>query len=186
MIVMIMNDIYSYRTLEPKRSQEFLIDNSVLLYPFAPIGNYNIKLQSSISRFFQICKTVNSGVHTTSLVISEFYNKVLKDFFEDYKLQKENAGKTSLKNDYRKCEHFKDDIDAINGAVKSILKVCTRFSDDFNSINIDHILNNTMTTDFNDAYFIELANQKNWIIVTRDKDIINNPFRKTPVLSFLD
>jgi len=47
-------------------------------------------------------------------------------------------------------------------------------------------MENTNYVDYNDAYFIELANRKNWIIVTRDRDIIESKMRTTPVLSFLD
>jgi predicted nucleic acid-binding protein len=183
---MASNNIFSYKGFEPKQSHQYLIDNSVLLYPFAPIGNYNKRQQEIISKFIDTARSVGAGIHTTSLVISEFYNKVLKDFFEEFKKQPENAGKVSLKKDYRPSEVYKTDIEAITSQVKSIMKICNRFPDDFNDIDIDSILKNTFNADFNDAYFIELANRKNWIIVTRDYDIIDNTMRQTPVLSFLD
>jgi hypothetical protein len=181
-----MNNIFSYKNFEPKQSHEYLIDNSVLLYPFAPIGNYNTRQQQSISKFISAARSVGSGIHTTSLVISEFHNKVLKDFFEEYKRIPANAGKTSLKRDYRPSENYKADIAALTSQVKAILKIFNRFPDDFNQINMDLIMENTNHIDYNDAYFIELANRKNWIIVTRDRDIIESKMRKTSVLSFLD
>lgn len=180
------NIVYSYKDFEPKQSHEYLIDNSVLLYPFAPIGNYNSKLQTKISSFLVTARSVGAGVHTTSLVLSEFYNKVLKDFFEEFKQKPENVGKTSLKKDYRPSKNYKSDVSALTSQVKAILKICNRFPDDFNSVDIEAILKIASYIDFNDAYFIELANRKNWIIVTRDRDILNSEMRKTAALSFLD
>lgn len=182
-----MNKVYSWKDFEPKATHEFLFDNSVLLFPFAPIGNYSEKTQKSISRFLATAKSSNCGLHTTSLNVAEFQNKVFQDFFHEWKIKPENVGK-KLKgeNGYRNSSGFENDILAINSAVKNILKLFNRFPDNFNSINVNAILDNTFSIDFNDAYLIELCNQNNWIIVTRDRDIIDNKDRTNPVLSFLD
>jgi hypothetical protein len=181
-----MSEIFLSRNFEPKGSQEFFLDNSVLLFAFAPIGGYNQKVQNSVARFLGDCKRIGSGLHVTSLVLSEFTGKVFRDFWDEYKSKPENAGKDSLKKDYRSSKDFKENAEAINAAVKNILKLCSRFPDSFHSINVDVILENHLYVDFNDAYFIELCNEKDWIIVSRDKDIINSAFRVNPVLSFLD
>jgi len=97
MICTEMSKIYTYKDFDPKQSHEYLIDNSVLLFLFAPIGNYNSRQQSQISKFISNAKSVGAGLHTTSLVISEFHNKVLKDFFDEFKRIPANAGKISLK-----------------------------------------------------------------------------------------
>lgn len=181
-----MSKIYLSRDFAPKGSQEFFIDNSVLLFAFAPVGNYNQKIQKAVDRFLADCRTVGAGLHVTSLVISEFTGKVFRDFWEDYKSKPENVGKDSLKKDYRQSVDFKENIAAINSAVKNIIKLCGRYPDNFNSIDMNSVLTNHISVDYNDAYFIQLCNEKDWIIVSRDNDIINNKLRENPVVSFLD
>lgn len=179
------SDIIPWKGFEPKGSQEFLIDNSVLLLAYAPIGSYHLKSQEAVTNFLERCKTVNAGLNVTSLVIAEFVNKVFRDFWEEWKAEPDNAGKDSLKKHYRQSTEFRENSEVINASVKNILKLCNRFPDSFNSINIDSILNSNTEIDFNDAYFIELCNLKQWIIVSRDTDIINSKSRLNPVLSFL-
>lgn len=185
MIIIVMSKIYNYRGFEPKASQNFFLDNSVLLFAFAPIGNYNQKTQNAITRFLDDSRRVGSGLYITSLVVSEFTGKVFRDFWDEWKLKPENAGKTSLKKHYRESNDFKTDIEAISAAVKQMCKLTSKFPDNFQNIDFNNILDNFLSIDYNDAYFIELCNSNDWIIVSRDNDIINNPKRSNPALSFL-
>lgn len=183
---MAITEVIHYKDFEPKSNSHIFIDNSILLYAFAPIGNYNEKLQQSVTRFLQSAKTIGSSFYITSLVISEFQNKILKDFFEDFKYKNSHQkSDISLKKDYRPSETYKEDIKILTSATNNAIKFCDRFPDDFQQIDMKTILENTNYCDYNDAYFIELANRKDWMIVTRDRDILDSPYRKTKAISFL-
>ena len=187
-----MGKLYSWKDYEPKSSHTYLLDNSILLFLFAPIGNYKAEIQERISNFITKANSVSSSLATTSLVISEFYNVVFRDFFNDWKedennavCQKDKNATQILKQCYRPTETYKSDIASINSAIKNIFRLLDKYNDNFSSINFDKILNSCNYIDFNDSYFVELANNNNWIICTRDTDIINCKNLNNSVISFL-
>ncbi|QNL51958.1 hypothetical protein H8S90_10470 [Olivibacter sp. SDN3] len=187
-----MAEIIPFKDFSPKSSHTYLLDNSILLFAYAPIGNYGANVQLNITTFLTKAKSVSAGLATTSLVLSEFYNVVFKDYFQEWKEKPENAEKQKdlnktqvLKKLYRPSPEFNDDVTSIKASINQIMKLADKYSDDFNSIDINSILNGCNHLDYNDSYFVELANRKQWIICTRDKDIVNSPKRKYPVVSFL-
>jgi predicted nucleic acid-binding protein len=187
-----MPTIHSHKKFEPKSSHTYLLDNSVLLYAYAPIGNYGKVLQTDITNFLTNAKTVAASIAITSLVLSEFYNVVFKDSFQEWKEDKNNAeiqkglNKTQvLKQLYRPSKQFKIDVDTINASIKQILKLSDLYNDEFNNIDIANILSGCDHLDYNDSYFIELANRKQWHICTRDNDIIKSTKLNCDIISFL-
>ncbi len=178
-----MANIVNLREYEPKSSHHIFLDANVLIYAFAPIADYKKNVQEQITKFLEIAKKSNTSLYVTSLVLSEIYNVVLKDSFNSWKKQQKENRPQNLKKDYRPTKHYKDCIDAINAIIKNILKLTTRFPDNFHNANIDRILQMCYTADFNDCCFLELAEQKNWMIFTLDKDIINHPMRNLIIIT---
>jgi len=163
---------------EPKGSHLYLIDANILMYLFSPIASYAIGRQETISRFFDKCRNVNSGLITTSSVIGEFFHVNLRMYYDNWCRSQQNQITFNFKKDYRPTDDFKDSVVAINSSIGAILKLTDRFSDSFNSINIDSVMANCLNSEFTDSYLLELSNQNNWFIVSNDKDLLNHPNRK--------
>lgn len=182
-----MPNIIQLRDYEPKSSHHIFLDANILLYVFSPIGDYRKREQEQITNFLSHAKAAGTSLYVTSLVLSEFYNRQLKTFFDDWKTLKENPGENiDLKKDYRPTSHYTESIKAISSSVRNILKFATKFPDSFNAINIDHVLDMCVTSDFNDAYFLALAELNGWMIFTRDRDLINHPSGKVLIITNLN
>lgn len=181
-----MVEVFQLKDFEPKQSHHIFLDANVLIYAFAPIANYKHNIQRQISNFFEVSMKVNANLYVTSLVLSEIYNLLLKENFDDWKRKPENIGKNNLKKDFRPTEEFKEGVIVINSIIKNILKLASPFPDDFHLVKIERINQMCNNADFNDCYFLEIASRKNWMIFTRDRDIIDHPMRVIPVITNLD
>jgi len=162
---------------EPKGSHLYLIDANILMYLFSPIASYAIGRQETISRFFDKCRSVNSGLITTSSVIGEFFHVNLSIYYTNWCRAQKDQISFDLKKHYRPTEDFKDSVTAINSSIGAILKLTQKFPDNFSNINIDSVLKNCFDSEFTDSYLLELSNQNNWFIVSNDKDLLNHPKR---------
>jgi ABC-type spermidine/putrescine transport system permease subunit I len=69
----------------PKSLDIFFFDNSVWMYLFCPLGNYNRTKQKYYSSLLKSIKTSNSTIFICSLVLSEFSNRYLRMDFERWK-----------------------------------------------------------------------------------------------------
>ena len=180
-----MSSSYKLKDFSPKGSHHIFLDANVLIYAFAPLANYKLNVQEQITRFLEVCKSVNTNLYVTSLVLSEVYNVLLKDDFDHWKKLPANAGKTSLKEHFRPTDAFKSSVTAINAVLKNILKLASPFPDDFHLLNKDRVFEMCKYADFNDCYFLEIASRNNWLIFTRDSDIINHPMREVDIITNL-
>lgn len=173
------------KDFDPKTSHHIFLDANVLLYVFAPIGNYKLSVQQEITKFLDLCQSVGANLYVTSMVISEVCNVIIRDDFKSWTLKPANSGKTDFKRDYRPSQSYKDIVAAIKSVVKSITKLASRFPDNFHNIDLELLSDLTIDADFNDAYFLQLAAQQKWVICTRDRDIINHPKRQIDVITNL-
>lgn len=153
----------------PKYNQMFFFDNNIWMFLFSPIGNYEKNKQSSISNFLRLLKTSNCDIVLNSLIISEFSNANLRLDFNLWKNETKNYS-ADYKKDYLTSSRYKNTEEVIESCINQILKLSERFSDNFNSINIENVLMNFKTIDFNDAYYLELCVQNNWFFVSDDGD----------------
>jgi hypothetical protein len=81
-----------------------------------------------------------------------------------------NNYSADYKKDYLSSDRYENTQRVIESCINQILKLSDRFSDDFNRIDLDKVLNNFKTIDFNDAYYLELCTQNNWFFVSDDGD----------------
>jgi hypothetical protein len=102
-------------------------------------------------------------------VLSEFSNANLRLDFNLWKNETKNYS-ANYKEDYLKSSRYKNTEQVIESCINQMLKLSERFSDNFNSINIENVLINFKTIDFNDAYYLELCTQNNWFFVSDDGD----------------
>jgi predicted nucleic acid-binding protein len=161
-------DIKSY---SPKALDVFFFDNSVWMYLFCPLGNYNRNKQRHYSSFLQSIKTSKSTIFISSLVLSEFANRYLRMDFERWK-DEENVPLAVFKKDFIGIPRYSETVEEIKRNINQILKFCEKSGDNFNAVDFDSVLLNLSSIDFNDSYYIELAKLDNWKIVTDDEDFI--------------
>lgn len=159
------------KDFSPKFNQMYFFDNNIWMFLFSPIGNFEKKKQSSISNFLGLLKTSNCDIVLNSLVLSEFSNANLRLDYNLWKNETQNYS-ANYKDDYLKSSRYKNTEQVIESCINQILKLSERFSDNFNSINIENVLINFKTIDFNDAYYLELCAQNNWFLVTNDGDFL--------------
>ena len=180
-----MSKIIALKDYEPKGSHHVFLDANVLIYAFAPLADYKIQVQEQITKFLEYARKSNTSLYVTSLVLSEVYNVLLSYYFDTWKSLQSSSRNLNLKKDYRPTKDFRDSIQAINSSVKNILKLTIRFPDNFHNSDTERILEMCNHSDYNDCYFLELAEQNGWMIFTRDRDIINHPLRKVDVITNL-
>lgn len=162
-------NVHNIKDYDPKGMDVFFFDNNIWMLLFCPLGRYNLNRQRGYSAFLKDVETANSTIVVNSLVLSEFANRYLRIDFEQWK-NDENNFEAKYKEDFVGCDRYTETAEEIKSQINKILNVCDKFNDEFNSIDIDSILDKLQNIDFNDSYYIELAQKKNWKIVTDDGD----------------
>lgn len=180
-----MNNVLKLKDFEPKGSHHIFLDANILIYAFAPLADYKINIQEQITRFLESAKNVNASLYVTSLVLSEVYNVLLTYSFDNWKKSKMVNQRLELKKDFRPSDEFKESISAINSAIKNILKLASPFPDNFQNSDPNVISEMCYHADYNDSCFLELAERNEWMIFTRDRDIIDHPLRTIKVITNL-
>ncbi len=161
-------DIKSY---SPKALDVFFFDNSVWMYLFCPLGNYNKNKQKLYSSFLQSIQSSKSTIFISSLVLSEFANRYLRMDFERWK-EEEQIPSAVFKKDFIGIKRYTETVEEIKRNINQILKFCEKSGDNFNAVDFNSVLHHLSSIDFNDSYYIELAKLDNWKIVTDDEDFI--------------
>ncbi len=170
-----MSKTHNISTYKPKFTEAFLLDNNVWMFLFCPIGNYSKdKKQREYSAFFKELVSNKNTIIINSLILSEFANSYLKLEFNLWKKLPENNGRLEYKSDFVGSPKFLEAVEDVKISIKSILKVAEKFSDDFNAIDIEDVFSNFGKSDFNDSYYIALAQFKKYKIVTDDFDFYDN------------
>lgn len=175
-------DITKY---SPKGSDVFFFDNNIWMYLFCPLGNYNIKRQRNYSSFLQSIETSHSAIFINSLILSEFTNRYLRMDFELWK-NEEGFHDANFKKHYIGNDRYQDTVTEIKRQVKQIIALCEKSSDNFNAVDLDNILKHLTYIDFNDSYYLELANISGWKIVTDDSDFSTYEDHDIEIITYLN
>ena len=85
-----------------------------------------------------------------------------------------NAGKSDYKRDFVGTGDYQLTIEEIRKTLSKLMKNVEKCSDNFNSIDLDEVLNELENCDFNDSYYLKLAQANRWKIVTDDADFFKN------------
>lgn len=166
---MVINDIRKYT---PKSMDNFFFDNNVWIYLFCPIGDHDKKKQRLYSSFLQDIQAVNATIWINGLILSEFCNTSIRLDYNLWKHEEEIKGNlaTDFKQNYRCTIRYKNTVQSVNSAIKSIIYLCQKCSDNLNALDISKILANTSEIDFNDSYYVELCRVSSFKLVTDDND----------------
>ena len=162
-------------------NDQLFFDNNVWIYLFYPLGNFNKDKQRKYSEFLKKVILKKNAIFINSLILSEFCNYWLQTEFQRW--SKLNPGKKEYKKDFIPTQEFKDAVSDVKSALVQILQIAEKNNDDFNAINIENIIAEFGSCDFNDSYYLELARQKNWKIVTDDSDFFKNNQLSVQVLT---
>lgn len=168
-----MPTIYNLRDFEVKTNKTYFLDNNVWISLYAPLINSHERQQKNASNFLATILSKNSQIILSSLLLSEFANVILRFDFEQWKKKTCNFS-ASYKKDYKKTAEYLTSLNDVKDLIKVInsLEITERYSDNFNSINFERVLKN-FDLDFNDAYYVQLCEINNWILVTADNDFDN-------------
>jgi predicted nucleic acid-binding protein len=176
-------EVINVNNYDPRSSDIFFFDNNIWMLLFCPLGNFRQTRQKAYSAFLRSIQSSHSTVFITSLVLSEFANAYLRIDFEQWKKLTENM-MADYKRDYVGSIRYKETTEAVISSIKNILKVAEKSPDDFNSVDIDKILAGFEMRDFNDNYYLELAVNKNWKIVTDDSDFFTFNHLRLKIFTF--
>ncbi|MBN2745690.1 MAG: hypothetical protein JXR34_03105 [Bacteroidales bacterium] len=168
-----MTKVHDISTYQPKSSDVFFFDNNVWMFLFCPIANAKKEQQKKYSDFFKLVNMVSACIWINSLVLSEFCNAWLRIEYKNWLKNPKNVNK-DYKKDFVKSDAYIETIKEIKFALNQIRNQTEKTTDEFNSINFDNVLSELENCDFNDSYYLELARQKKWIIVTDDSDFFKN------------
>ena len=175
-------DITKY---SPKSSDVFFFDNNVWMYLFCPLANFNKIRQKHYSAFLQSIATSHSTIFICSLILSEFTNRYLRMDFEQWKDEHQNYSAV-FKNDYVGTQRYKDTVIEIKRNINQIMKLCEKSSDNFNALDLNNILKHLSYIDFNDSYYLELANIGKWKIVTDDTDYVSYNSHHVEIITMMN
>lgn len=150
--------LYNIEKFEPKANEMYLFDANVWLYLYSPVTQYSYYIREIFSQFMYKCVEVGAKICVTSLIISEFYNTVMRI---EYK-----AHNTDMyKRDFRNRQTLGYDL---LGIIKyCILSKAEKINDDFDNFKCDDF---SAEYDFNDYYIMKLCKSKNIKVVTNDAD----------------
>jgi len=165
---------YSTRDYQIKAGDVFFFDNNIWMFLFGLIANYAQHKQRAYGKFLEYILQRGRPIHINALVLSEFVNANLRSEYEVWKRKPDNGFANDYKRDFLKSDAYKEALVGVTTAVKEILKITTPGNDDFNAISMDRVFAEMTACDFNDAYYLQYAALRKYIIVTDDGDLYRN------------
>ena len=149
----------------------YMFDTNVWLYIFGPVAGAGTYRQRMYSRLLSDIMSRKAGLFITSLVVSEYINRVLRIGFDNWKETTGNP-RADFKRDYRNTEDYSEVLSDAKLQIREILNLCNRYPDNFNAIDIESVLNMMgQSADYNDAYLVHCCKNRNIKLVSSDRDL---------------
>lgn len=155
---------------------KILFDCNVLMYLFYTYGGYSKPLIRCYTALFNSAIQSNSMIFIPSIEVSEFINTYCRQEYHRYLRQESKSASTfDFKHDYRATQDYKDVINEIRSIVNNqFLKIFRKLDDIFSGIDITAIYDKPDEFDFNDRYYLKLAEKEGIKIVTNDADFYSD------------
>jgi hypothetical protein len=154
-------------------SDRFFFDANIWIFLYQPLGNYKTSRASDYSNVFNEILKNNCEIYISSLILSEFFNRILR---YEFNVLKSSDPTLDFKKDFKSTPQYQTIINNIINITKNqILNIAKCIDDKFNEIDINELLNSMDQLDFNDKYYIEICLNNNYILVTDDADFKNSP-----------
>lgn len=153
-------------------NDKILFDCNILMYLFYTYGTYSKSLIRCYTTLFNNALQSNSMIFIPSIEVSEFINTYCRQEYYRYLRQEgKNPSTFDFKHSYRTTQDYVDVINDIHNIVNNqILKIFHKLDDIFSEIDITSIYDKPIEFDFNDRYYLKLAEKENIKIVTNDAD----------------
>ena len=158
-------EVYKYKFTN---GDQLFFDTNIWFYIFGP---QEPKYQSNrwmaiYSRIFKRILKAKSDIYIDILVVSEFINRYAK-----LKYNVDAPPNVKFK-DFRNSSDFKPVAKNIAADVKRVLKHCKQIGSGFKALNMDDLLNDYATGnfDFNDQVITEICKNNGFTLITNDSD----------------
>lgn len=108
--------------------------------------------------------------------MSEFINTYCRQEYNRYlRREGKDSGNFDFKHKYRATQDYNEAINEIHNIVNNqILKIFYKLDDIFSEIDITSIYDTPSEFDFNDRYYLKLAEKEGIKIVTNDADFYSD------------
>lgn len=173
-----MSNKISLNTFRPSPQDSFLFDNNIWMYIYYPTGGKFLRAETAYSALLGNLLNLKCNIFVNSMVLSEFINTALRvdhRHWRDAELKNGNSN-VDFKADFMKSPAYKTSIGIIRPLVDKIIAICQDSSDDYPALDKPRILNELPNRDFNDNYYLALAERRKCKIVSHDGDMLNAPF----------
>ncbi|WP_420576741.1 type II toxin-antitoxin system VapC family toxin [Ekhidna sp.] len=180
-----MANVYQVGDYNPRFNESFFFDTNIWIYLHCPIASHNQAAQRAYSAFYKKIISGNFGLFVNSLVLSEYANAYLRIDFTLWKNEEGRHG-ASYKQDFVGTDRFNETVEDVKDELRVILKSTERMTDNFNAIDLDHVFTEFGRADFNDAYYLELAQMNDWKIVTHDRDLFEDNEMDVDIITALN
>ena len=164
-------DPINKHTVSPMNS--YLFDTNVWLYIYGPMAGSEKRKQKLYAKLLRDIVDKKACLYITSMVLSEYINRVLRIEFDQWK---ENTGNhnADYKKDFRSTSEYTDSLASVKAQVKEILSFSQKRPDDFNSVNIESIIDSmSNSADYNDIYLVRCCEVGKMCFVSDDNDIMS-------------
>ena len=151
-----------------QKNEKVFIDTNVLIYLFSPdFVSTNQKQIDEYSQILDILLQKEANIYISSVVISEFINRILRINY------KKNIDKyPDFKKDYRNSNEYKNSLNLILKQLKKILQISIKIDDNFSEFEILEWYKKdiNMDLDFNDLIISFIVENYKFKLLTNDKD----------------
>ena len=153
------------------KNERVFIDTNILIYLFSPdFVSSNERYIEKYSKILEILLQNDAKLYISSVVVSEFINRVLQT---NYKKNQELY--PSFKKDYRKSEKYKETLKLILKELKKILKISNKINDTFDEFDLLswYQKDANQNLDFNDLQIAFIVEKNNLKLLSNDSDFEN-------------
>ncbi|MCY4379905.1 MAG: PIN domain-containing protein [Candidatus Dadabacteria bacterium] len=156
---------------------KLFFDANIWMFLYGPQGQNNLpgnRMSVYSSAFSRILKA-QSRIYIDVLIVSEFINTYARRKWEIFKAtDRSGRGSESFKN-FRNSSDFNPVAKEIADKTRRILKHCRKIESGFEILEMDSLIKRYENggTDFNDQVFMQLCKNREFKLVTDDRDFKN-------------
>ncbi len=168
--------------------RKYLLDTNFLFCVFASVNTSinNENRQKKYLNFFKKAKEQKLELLVTSFALSEYFNRVLHDYYNKiWKIKPENRGK-EYKAHFRISVDCRNCIQAIKEEMNDITSFCRLVDDSFSVYKKENYFPYFDAFDFNDSLFAHVSIQNDCVLVTEDRDYNAPVFKDLNILTAND
>jgi predicted nucleic acid-binding protein len=153
------------------KQEKVFIDTNILIYLFSPdFVSSNEKYIEQYSKILEMLLENKAQIYISSIVVSEFINRILRI---DYEKNKEIY--PDFKKDYRKSEEYKNTLKLVLKQLRKIFKISHKIEDNFIEFDVLdwYKKDSNQDLDFNDLHIAFIVEKNGLKLLSNDSDFEN-------------